>query len=223
MGISYGRWLTTGVGRRQAVQPNRSQDRKMNPRTHVLSGVVLLVWFGGGCVAPSPSAGRSTAGGPVASASAYSLRQLQGDPRAAFRAAASAMVAEGFEVSRRDAQSLVLRSAPLLGDPASEPLASRAKLGTRQPIRRIAEVRIDEAGTRIKVFCRVAVQERSTELHRIQATNLRSSDSPSATPIEREGTAGREHADVWRYLRRDKAAERRMLSAVESAVASDAG
>lgn len=194
----------------------------MNPRTHVLSCAFVLPWLSAGCAAPSATGGRSSAVGPTPSASAYSLRQVQGDPAVAFRAGQAAMLAEGFELARRDVSSRLLRSAPLLVDPSSEPRASRARLGSPQAIRRIAEVRIDEADHRLKVFCRVVVQERSTELHRIQAVDLRSSDSPAATPIEREGVTGREHANVWRHLRRDKAAERRMLQAIVNAVGNDA-
>jgi hypothetical protein len=157
----------------------------------------------GACTSPGPS--------PMT----FSMRQLREvDPGATFQAADDALAELGYRVDRRDPPAGVLTTFPVKGTVQDEAAARRGRLGTPRPTRRVAQVRIEGRTGEVAVYCKVAVQEQTTEAYRLREYDLRTSDSPAETPIEREAATTKAQNTVWRTVRRDKAEERRILTAI---------
>ena len=82
-------------------------------------------------------------------------------------------------------------------------------------MRRIVEVRVADSGGAGKVFCRVLIQEQTTQAYRMFASDRSGSDAPGEyTPINRDAATTAEQNTVWRTVRRDKSAERQILDAI---------
>jgi hypothetical protein len=145
----------------------------------------------------------------------FSTRHVwEGDPGATFHAADDALAELGYRVDRRDPSEGVLTTFPVRGTLQDEAAARRGRLGTPRPTRRVAQVRIEQRPGEVAVYCKVAVQEQTTEAYRLREYDLRTSDSPANTPIEREAATTKAQNTVWRTVRRDKAEERRILNAI---------
>jgi hypothetical protein len=82
-------------------------------------------------------------------------------------------------------------------------------------LRRIALIHVvPEAEGGTGVYCQVTIQQQTTEAYRMFQQDRELSDAPGQTAIERDAATTTEQNTVWRNVRRDKAAERRILEAV---------
>ncbi len=80
----------------------------------------------------------------------------------------------------------------------------------------MVEVRVADSGGAARVFCRVLIQEQTTQGHRMFASDRSGSDTPGDyTAINRDAATTTEQNTVWRTLRRDKSAERQILDMIE--------
>jgi hypothetical protein len=73
---------------------------------------------------------------------------------------------------------------------------------------------VAQNGNDVNVYCKVVVQEQTTETHRMFAQDSTLSDVPHDTAIDRDAATTTQQNTVWRTVQRDKAAERRILEAV---------
>lgn len=85
---------------------------------------------------------------------------------------------------------------------------------SRSRLRRVVHVRVTQSTDVVNVYCQVAIQEQTTEAHRMFRRNHMISDTPGETPIDREAATTDEQNIVWQTIGRDKAAERRILEAI---------
>lgn len=157
----------------------------------------------GGCITSPPELSR------------YSLHRLElvGDADLMGRVRA-VLVSEGFVVDRVDPSSGAIFTLPKQTTSVAESLPSRGLSGAPRLLRRIARVRIVERPDAASLFCRVELQEQVTETHRLFRLERRGSDTPVGTAIDRDAGSTNEQNTVWKTLRRDKVAERRILNAI---------
>jgi hypothetical protein len=182
-------------------------DRKAKSAAHAsptrrawtLASLLLL----SSCAAPAPT--------PMD----YSVGQGQpGDRTALLDTAEAALIGLGYRIERRDAGEGVLTTQPVEAQAGLDPMRP-ASLSSRGKTRRMVEVRVADSGGATKVFCRVLIQEQTTQAHRMFAADRSGSDTPGDyTAINRDAATTTEQNTVWRTLRRDRSAERQILDAI---------
>ena len=173
-----------------------------------LTLVVALVLLGvTGCAAPRPSVMNFSVSA-----------QIQADRAVVFDAAEGALIKFGYRIDQRDRAVGLLSTYPVRPTDQGEPplrISRRRSLPTRQ----IAQVRLEQNADGLLVFCKVAIQELSTAAYQMFAHENTGQDVPSETAIER-GAATTEAQDaVWTTVRRHRAQEREILTAITEAVA----
>jgi glyoxylate carboligase len=159
--------------------------------------------FAGGCASPGPSPFN------------YGVRHVQdGDAAAVFWTAHATLGNLGYRIGPADPAAGEIITQPT----ATTPDAERAHVGTRAAsrsrLRRVVHVRVARSADAVNVYCQVAIQEQTTEAHRMFRRNHMISDTPGETPIDREAATTDEQNMVWQTIARDKAAERRILEAI---------
>ena len=164
-------------------------------------GVTLVLV--GACASSRPRAGNSA------------VRRFQAvDQRVVFDTAAAVLSDMGYIVDRQDGAAGLLTTRPILDLPEDQGTPRALRLSSKGRTRRIVKVRVAQTTETVSVFCRVLVQEQTTQAHRLLAEDYRGSDTPTTTPIERDAATTREQNTVWQTIRRDKPAERRILGAI---------
>ncbi len=195
------RWA---VSDRQSPIANRQSlcATRCSPLHHAWT-IALLLLLLSSCAAPAPT--------PMD----YSVGQGQpGDRTALLDTAEAALIGLGYRIERRDAGEGVLTTQPVEAQ-AGLDTTRRASLSSRGKTRRMVEVRVADSGGATKVFCRVLIQEQTTQAHRMFAADRSGSDTPGDfTAINRDAATTTEQNTVWRTLRRDKSAEREILDAI---------
>ena len=165
---------------------------------------LYVIWLlVGGCASPGPS--------PLN----YGVRHIAGgDAAAVFWTARTTLVDLGYKIGSAD---------PATGEIITHPVAmtsddDRATIGTRvtsrSRLRRAVHIRLTENRDVVNVYCKVAIQEQTTEAHRMFRRDHMISDTPDETPIDREAATTDQQNVVWQTIGRDKAAERRILQAI---------
>ena len=145
----------------------------------------------------------------------YSVGQVQpGDRTALLDTAEAALIGLGYRIERRDAGESVITTHPIETQ-AGLDNTRPASLSSHGKTRRTVEVRVADGGGATKVFCRVVIQEQTTQAYRMFASDRSGSDAPGDfTAINRDAATTTEQNTVWRTLRRDKSAERQILDAI---------
>ena len=161
------------------------------------------------------------------SARNFTVRRFaQVEHASVFSAAALALRESGYQIDQQQSRPDVLRTYPL--DPTSESDVAAsdgfwtglvrgrpgALLGRRRARRNVATTHVRRTEDTITVYCRVEIQERATEAHRLWTGRRRLSDLPTDTPIDRDEGTAPEHSAVWRKVRRDKTRERSILDII---------
>lgn len=174
-------------------------DRVKTTAGAIIAGALLL-WSA--CAAPAPS--------PLT----YTVRQSTVDDGAALLGFAEAvLVSEGFEIDEVDAANGSISSKPLAVS-SGDATGSGRSIGSHGGARRVATVKVTRVGDATSVYCKVTVEEQATEAHRFLFQDEHGSDLPTDTAIERDAATTAEQNTVWRTVRRDTAAERRIVEAV---------
>lgn len=137
----------------------------------------------------------------------YGVRGVPKRDRAAMLdSAEAALVAAGFQIEKRDAVAGVVTSMP---DETANSGRGRSRT------RRVAEVRVVDAGDSAKVYCKVMVQELASSAYGLYAQDRATTDSPGEyTAINRDAATTEKQNTVWRTLRRDKMVERAVLDRI---------
>jgi len=153
----------------------------------------------------------------------YTVRHVQQRERnAALDDAEAALIDLGYLIERSDPAEGVITTQPVeaqAGLDSTRPVS----LSTRPKARRIVEVRVQYDSGATKVFCKVLIQEQTTQAHRMFASDRSGSDTPGDyTPINRDAATTTEQNTVWRTVRRDKAAERNILNAITERTGGEA-
>jgi hypothetical protein len=130
-------------------------------------------------------------------------------------AAAEALIESGYEVERVDEAVGAVVAKPMKTTGAYGGLTRERRLSTPAQLRRMARIRIvPEAAGGTGVYCQVAIQQQTTEAYRMFQQDRQLSDAPGQTAIERDAATTTDQNTVWKTVRRDKAAERRILEAI---------
>ena len=174
-----------------------------------LRGLIVL-----GIAVTSALAGACALSGPHTVNAALRRFEAVNQP-AVFAATATALVDLGYVLERQDEGAGILTTRPILDSPEDHRERRPGRLSSVGATRRIAEVRLAQTAETISIYCRVIVQEQTTQAHRFLAGDYQGLDTPTTTAIERDAATTRQQNTVWRTIRRDKAAERRILSAVD--------
>jgi len=163
------------------------------------AGLMLL----GACASPGPSA------------ATYATRQIRGSEwDAVFDAGEAALTEAGYRIERRDKAAGVITTQPITGLEEDRVVPRRAHLSSTSDTRRVAEVHVEQTADTVSVYCRVMIQEQTTQAHRLFELDHRGYDTPTDTPIEREAATTVQQNTVWRTIRRDNHAERVILAAI---------
>ncbi len=164
------------------------------------------------------AAGGMTAAGCAAGAyqpRSFAARHVpSGDRQSLYEAALTVLVDLGYEIKSADPTTGVVTTESVRATQAGTPDSPGARWSGRRTLGRVAEVRISGTTEAVSLQCRVAVQELVTETHRILWQDRHATDVPNATAIDRGAGTTREQNMVWQTVRRDRAAERRILDAV---------
>lgn len=172
------------------------------PPVLLLTLAALALPLGNGCVSSAPS--------PLT----FTVRQIAIDDRVTLMDVAQAvLVDEGFEIDQVDAAGLVVTTQP---QPVSirDGQTQRFRLSSRGRRRRIVMVRFAHEATGTKIYCRVAVEEQTTQTHRFMFDDDRGSDVPRETAIDRDAATTAAQNTVWQLVDRDETTERRIVAAI---------
>ena len=131
-----------------------------------------------------------------------------------FNAARSALTDLGYGIDRADPVAGVIEAQPIRKTSATETARTGIRLSSRTHLRQVAYLHVTRGAEIVNVYCKVVLQEQTTEAHRMFRHDHQVSDTPGDTPIDREAATTTEQNTVWQTIRRDKAAERRILEAV---------
>ncbi|MCC7292719.1 MAG: hypothetical protein IT449_11730 [Phycisphaerales bacterium] len=147
----------------------------------------------------------------------FGVRHLpRADRVSVFQAAREALSGMGFSVDRADPEAGVLTTFPARPERLEE--SARADLfGASGTTRRVATVRIETSPDQVSVYCKVEIQEPTTEAHRMRAAASEGSDLPTDTPIDRDAATTEEQNTVWQTVGRDREMERSLLDAITQA------
>jgi hypothetical protein len=137
-----------------------------------------------------------------------------GDRTVVFEAALKAVTGLGYGIDRVDRDAGIIITQPISEPYRSGLPRSGGRLSSQGRLRRVVQIRIDGRGGAVDVYCKVALEQQVTAAHRMFAYDRMGSDVPGETPIDREAATTTEQNTVWQTVRRDKAAERRILEAV---------
>ncbi len=175
----------------------------------VLCRVGTIVWLGASWlwVAGCASTGLS----PVN----FGVRHVpDGNRTAVFDAARAALTDLSYRINQADPVAGLIEAQPIRTTAGSAPARTDLRLSSRTRLRTLALVRVTQGTERVNVYCKVVVQEQATEIHRMFRHDHRLSDVPGDTAIDREAATTTEQNTVWQTIRRDKAAERRILETI---------
>ncbi len=140
------------------------------------------------------------------------------EPGAVFDASKDALLALGYEVAEGNRATGTIRTMPVFDSPDDQPASRPARLSSRNQTRRFAELRFERRPGGVAVHCRVVVQERTTQAHRMLAQDRSGSDTPTDTPIERGAAGTTRQNTVWQEIRRDRPAEQKIIKEVQQRV-----
>ncbi len=162
---------------------------------------VILSWLAAGCAAPGASARDAT------------VRRFENTDRVSVLDAAILALGEyGYAIDPRAARDGVLRTYPL------DMMVGTGALRRRRARRSVSTTHVQQSEGLVTAYCRVEIQERSTEARRLWAHEHDLSDLPIDTPIDREGATTQEQNTVWRTVGRDKAKERSILDIISQII-----
>ncbi len=145
----------------------------------------------------------------------FGIRHIQdGNRTAVFDAARAALTDLSYRIDRADPVAGLIEAQPIRTAAGAAPARMEMRLSSHTRLRTIAYVHITQGTERVSVYCKVVVQELATEAHRMFRHDHRASDIPGDTAIDREAATTTEQNTVWQTIRRDKAAERRILKTI---------
>jgi len=130
------------------------------------------------------------------------------------------LLEDGFTIGERDEGKGLLITRPKPVDRPGAPAVGRATLSSRGEQRRVAEIWLQRTNTSAAVYCRVVVEEQTTQAHRLFVNRQDATDRPVYTAIDQDAATSRSQNTVWETVSRDRGAERRLLSAIQSRVSS---
>ena len=142
---------------------------------------------------------------------------------AAFVAAQQVLVELGYRLSRVDAESGTIATEPTFPLRAALAPDTRSRLSSTRRERRFVELRIVDGAPGASLHCRVAIEQLTTEAHRMFRHESVGADIPNQTAIDLDAASTPEQAAVWKIVRRDRSAERQILNAVAARAASPNG
>lgn len=149
------------------------------------------------------------------SASTFSLRAFPDmSVNEAFAAGEAALIHQGYDLDRRDPSTGTLVTRPLESGYRERYGNQARRLGTEGRQRRVAKVQVAETPRGAKVYCRVTVEEQSTQVYRFLAESYRTGVSEESTAIDRDAATTARQNTVWRTVDRDRPAERAILDAI---------
>jgi len=171
----------------------------------------LTLVLAAGCDSPPRSSGFQA--GPGRSSDDSASRWIPNVTLAAARPVAADVFRSEYrlDLDRSSADTLVSRPTELTDSGQGERV--RDVFGRPNRHRQIAVLRITQEGTSVMLQCQVRT-ERLDTAERAAFARERGDDRPSDTPIDRLGADAPKAREEWVYVRRDRAAESRILDAI---------
>ena len=131
------------------------------------------------------------------------------------------LIDAGYRIDRADSAAGVIVTKPIFALDAESLRRAMARdrhpdaqRRTRGRFRAIVDIHIAKAPETVNVFCKVAIQQQTTEAYRMFSREHRPSDLPTDTAIERDAATTTKQNVVWQTITRDKPTERKLLQAV---------
>jgi len=148
----------------------------------------------------------------------YCVRQVSAtQPQQLLNLAEDVLQTHNFAIYERDDMIGRLR-ARVIVDAGSPPPRNRRIHRLTGDARRHADVWVKTNAQQLAIYCKVLLQQRVTEAHRMLQRDYTGNDTPNDTPIDRDAATTEEQNTLWRTLRRDRRSERELLDAIEQAI-----
>ncbi len=148
----------------------------------------------------------------------YSVRQVSAtQQQQILNLAEDVLQTHSFAIYERDDMVGRLR-ARVIVDAGSTPPRSRRIHRLTGDARRHADIWVKTNAQQLAVYCKVLLQQRVTEAHRMLQRDYTGHDTPNDTAIDRDAATTEEQNTLWRTLRRDRRSERELLDAIEQAI-----
>ncbi len=145
----------------------------------------------------------------------YSVRQVPPlEQTALLTIAEEAMREQGYVVYQRDASIGSIRAS---ANATSTPQRISRMNQHSDSTRRHAEILVQGDDEQPAVYCKVLLQQRVTEAHRMLQRDYSGQDTPNETPIDRDAATTEEQNTLWRTIRRDRRSEHDLLNAIDEA------
>lgn len=151
---------------------------------------------------------------PAATSLNFAVREVPGAGTDAVWSAAVDAVREQFRIARMDRSAGRIETAPIETQEAGQSGRAGDVLGAQRRVRRLADVRVQEADGIVEVYCKVLVQQYESDERRLFARDKYASDIPSETPADQESATTAEQNAAWRDRGRDKVLERQILESI---------
>ena len=138
----------------------------------------------------------------------------------AFEASLDAM-RDNFPIESQDLQAGRIVSRPVVYS-ADEP-SERISIGlssSTQELRRRAYIDISEHPEGCTVEVRVDIERRDTQDYQVYEGLMAAEDLRMRTPAERRDLASHEQREVWTFIRRDRAAEEKIIRQINQRLGS---
>ncbi|RJP36802.1 MAG: hypothetical protein C4547_06670 [Phycisphaerales bacterium] len=178
-----------------------------------------LAWIAAACLMGLASSGCATGGPSALTATVHRFPGVESS--VVLDLAALALAEHGFEIDRQRSSADTVATYPMELSPHSDaPAVGSAFRGARR--RSVATAHVRRSAGTATAYCRVEIQERSTDAARFHAAEHGLTDVPSDTPIDREGATTEEQNTVWRVVGRDKRRERAILEMIAAFLMSEA-
>ena len=138
----------------------------------------------------------------------------------AFQASLDTM-RDNFPIESQDLQAGRIVSRPLVysADEPSERISTGLS-SSNQELRRRAYIDISEHPEGCTVEVRVDIERRDTQDYQVYEGLMAAEDLRMRTPAERRDLAGHEQREVWTFIRRDRAAEEKIIRQINQRLGS---
>lgn len=151
---------------------------------------------------------------PAATSLNFAVREVPRASSGAVWSAAVDAVREHFRIARMDRSAGRIETAPIETQEPGQSSRAGDMLGAERRVRRLADVRVQEADGGVQVYCKVLVQQYESDERRLFARDKCATDIPSETPADQEGATTAEQNAAWRTRGRDKVLERQILDSI---------
>lgn len=160
--------------------------------------------------------GACSSGDRATTVADYGVRQLPSvERRTVFDIAERTLEEFGYTVEERNPTAGTLTTQPVMLRDGEDRAKTSGRLSSAGRLRKVAEIRVANGADGVTVYCHVSVQQQVTQAQRLFAQSY-GADTPKDTPIDRDAATTAAQNSVWQTIRRDRAAENAILTAIQT-------